>query len=219
MSDHLRWRFLQLLVVLHVFKYLLSGGIIQIDCSVDAPAHKPKSQTCLPMTALQIMFSNYSNWCFLFVQMKILVPSIRGRGGYDRNRICLWVENYVFHTYSGFRWRNKCWHFTSRYEYWSKHWLLLFCIIFLRTYISWLLKITWVFLSCVALWRTPFFQISVSTIMQNHLERKGSDAYKYIARRMPIPNSDYSLTVMNKQTLAIILSWCYPDNSIYNKIQ
>lgn len=76
MSGRLRWSFLQLLVVLHVFKYLLSGGIIQIDCSVDAPAHKPKSQTNLPMTALQIMFSNYSNWCFLFVQTKILVPSI-----------------------------------------------------------------------------------------------------------------------------------------------
>jgi len=54
--------------------------------------------------------------------------------------------------------------------------------------------------------RTPFFRTSVSTIMHNQLERKGNDAYKYIARRMPIPNSDYSLTVMNKQTLVITLS-------------
>lgn len=154
------------------------------------------------MTALQIIQIDV----FFLCKENILVPSIRGIGEYDRNRICLCMENYVFHTYPGFRWRNKCWHFTSCYEYWSKHWLLLFCIMFLRACISWLLKTSWVFFPCVALWRTPFFQTSVSTIMQNQLERKGSDAYKYIARRTSIPNSDYSLTVMNKQTLAITLS-------------
>lgn len=42
--------------------------------------------------------------------------------------------------------------------------------------------------------------------MQNRLERKGNDAYKDIAHRVSIPHSDYILTVVNKQTLAITLS-------------
>jgi len=50
-----------------ICKHLLWDAII--DCGVDV-CKKPKSQTYLPMAGFQIMFSNYSNGCFLSVQTK-----------------------------------------------------------------------------------------------------------------------------------------------------
>lgn len=72
-------------------KYFLLGGIIQIDCSVDAPALKPKSQTYLPVSkTFKLCFQITRTDVFFLCKQNILIPSISGRGKCDQNRICVW---------------------------------------------------------------------------------------------------------------------------------
>lgn len=68
--------------------YFLLGGMIQIECSVDAPALKPKSQAYLPVSkTFKLHFQIIKmDVCFLCKQ-NILISSISGRRQYDHNRI------------------------------------------------------------------------------------------------------------------------------------
>lgn len=123
---------------------------------------------------------------FFLCKQSIVVPSIRKRTWLEYNFFC--GEELCLSYIPWFSVKKWMLAFHSIYEYWSKHRLWLFCIQFLKAGISWLLKISSFFSPCVDLRRTSFFQASASTIMPNQLEWKHSDAYKYAARRTPIPN-------------------------------
>lgn len=72
-------------------KYFLFGGIRQIDCSVDAAAVKPKSQTYLPVSkTFRLCFQIIQIDVFFLCKQNNLIASISGRGEYDQNRICVW---------------------------------------------------------------------------------------------------------------------------------
>lgn len=123
---------------------------------------------------------------FFLCKQSIVVPSIRKRTWLEYNFFV--GKNYVFHIYLGFQWRNERWHFIPFMNIDQN----IDCDCFV--YSSWKqaflgsLKLVGFFSPCVDLRRTSFFQASASTIMPNQLEWKHSDAYKYAARRTPIPN-------------------------------